>query len=228
METKLDKKRMERVRRSCGFMNGIEVEAEGSRGGLCLSWNDDIKVTLRSFSKWNIDVLIKEADIKEEWMFTGFYGSPYLKDRNPIWNFLRRLGDFNEILYSFEKSGGVQRDQKRMETFRETLEDYHLMDVGYSGVWFTWERGNLPETNIRKRLDRGIANEKWMKLFPMGIIQYLPYSTSDHCPLLLNTKTSNAFTGSRRFHFEAWWTIEESLEKVIRDFWESDKRQVNG
>ncbi|KAA3466302.1 expansin-A1-like [Gossypium australe] len=82
IETKLDKKRMERVRRSYGFMNGIEVEVEGSQGGLCLAWKVDIKVTLRSFSKWHIDVIIKEDDVQEEWRFTGFYGSPYLKDKN--------------------------------------------------------------------------------------------------------------------------------------------------
>ncbi|KAA3474806.1 Endonuclease/exonuclease/phosphatase [Gossypium australe] len=190
METKLDKNRMEKVRRRCGFMNGIEVEVEGSRGGLCLAWKKEISVNLRSFSKWHIDALIKEDNVKEEWRYTGLYGSPYLKDKNTVWNLLRRLdqeanypwlveGDFNEILFSFEKSGGVQRDNKRMKAFRETLEDCQLVDIGYSS--------------------------------------HLPYSSSDHCPILLDTNKSNAFTGSRKFHFEALWTMEESLEEVIRE-----------
>ncbi|KAA3486648.1 BEACH domain-containing lvsC [Gossypium australe] len=83
------------------------------------------------------------------------YGSSYLKYKNIAWNLLRRLGqednypwlvegDSNEILYSFEKSG-VQRDQKRMKVFKEMFEECQLMDIGYSSVWFTWERGNLPE-----------------------------------------------------------------------------------
>ncbi|KAA3457985.1 reverse transcriptase [Gossypium australe] len=231
-ETKLNQKCMEKVRRSCGFNSGIDIEAEGSRGGLCLTWKSDIVVTLRSFSKWHIDVIVREGSIQQEWRFTGFYGSPYLKDRRFAWNLLRRLsqgcnhpwlvvGDFNEILYSFEKSGGVPREQKRMEAFRDTLEECQLMDIGYSGVWFTWERGNLPETNIRERLDRWVANEAWLLLFPMRNIQYLPHSTSDHCPLLLSTDNSSTFSGSRRFHFEAWWTTEESFEGLIREFWES-------
>ncbi|KAA3489774.1 expansin-A1-like [Gossypium australe] len=77
METKLDKKRMENVRRSCGLLNGIE--------------KDDIEVTLRSFSKWNLDVLVKEDGNQEKWWFTGLYGSPYLRDQNLVWNLLKRL-----------------------------------------------------------------------------------------------------------------------------------------
>ncbi|KAH1108543.1 hypothetical protein J1N35_012311 [Gossypium stocksii] len=44
METKLNKKCMEKVRRSYGFMNGIEVEADGSRSGLCLAWMGDTSI----------------------------------------------------------------------------------------------------------------------------------------------------------------------------------------
>ncbi|MFQ6656241.1 hypothetical protein Gotur_026440, partial [Gossypium turneri] len=74
-------------------------------------------------------------------------------------------GDFNEIMYGFEKKRGLLRDERRMKTFRNVLEDCHLMDVGYSGNWFRWERDNLPETNIQERLDRGVANEEWMTMF---------------------------------------------------------------
>ncbi|KAG8486820.1 hypothetical protein CXB51_020301 [Gossypium anomalum] len=80
-----------------------------------------------------------------------------------------------------------------MEAFCSTLEDCQLMEIGYSGAWFTWERGNLPETNIKEKLDRGVANEKWMNLFPSGGIQHLPHSMSDHC-LLLNTNSDNIYT----------------------------------
>lgn len=45
METKLDKKRMEKVRQHNGFMNGVDVNVEGSYGGLCLAWKDNILVT---------------------------------------------------------------------------------------------------------------------------------------------------------------------------------------
>ncbi|KAA3483544.1 reverse transcriptase [Gossypium australe] len=99
-----------------------------------------------------------------------------------------------------------------MEAFKETLEECQLVDIGFSGVWFTWEMGNL-----------GVANEKWFKLFPLSILQHLPFSTSDHCPILLNTKKSLSSKRSGKFHFEAWWTMEEDLEKVIWNSWETNE-----
>lgn len=62
-------------------------------------------------------------------------------------------------MFSSKKNGGALRDEKRMETFRGVLNDCQLVDVGYSRPWYTWEWGNLPEINIRERLDRGLANE---------------------------------------------------------------------
>lgn len=62
MEAKLNKNRMEKVRRSCGFNCGIEVDVDGSRGGLCLAWKDNVDVCLCSYSKNHIDVLIHEVN----------------------------------------------------------------------------------------------------------------------------------------------------------------------
>lgn len=108
-------------------------------------------------------------------------------------------GDFNEILYSYEKHGGAPRVESRIEAFREALGDCLLEDVGYSGVWFTWDRGISPETNIRERLDREVANDKWKLLFPAGIIKHLTPPMSDHCPILVNTNCRDNHKSNERF-----------------------------
>lgn len=59
-------------------------------------------------------------------------------------------GDFNEILYAFEKNGELPRDERRMEDFQDALVDCGLYDMGFSVPWFTWERGNLLTMNIRE------------------------------------------------------------------------------
>ncbi|KAA3482830.1 BEACH domain-containing lvsC [Gossypium australe] len=55
-----------------------------------------------------------------------------------------------------ENVGRVLKEEIRMEAFRKALDDCKLGDVGYLRIWFTWERGNLPETNIKETLDRGL------------------------------------------------------------------------
>ncbi|KAK5776152.1 hypothetical protein PVK06_044111 [Gossypium arboreum] len=54
--------------------------------------------------------------------------------------------------------GGL-REEARMEVFRRTLESCELVDISYSGPWFTWERGQLLENNVRERIDRGVVND---------------------------------------------------------------------
>ncbi|KAK5832121.1 hypothetical protein PVK06_015921 [Gossypium arboreum] len=110
----LGKSHMKRERYNCGYPHGVEVDPEGMRRGLCLAWRKEICVTLKSFSKRHIDVLIDDSEVSCEWRFTGFYGSPYAQDRDASWTVLRNLstgegipwmvcGDFNEIMYGFEK-----------------------------------------------------------------------------------------------------------------------------
>lgn len=62
METKLDDRKMEKVRSRCGFPNGVKISAEDFGGGLYLGWKENILVSLGSFSKYHIDVTIKETD----------------------------------------------------------------------------------------------------------------------------------------------------------------------
>ncbi|XP_052485232.1 uncharacterized protein LOC128040503 [Gossypium raimondii] len=136
-------KRMEKIRRSCGFHFGIDVDSIGSRGGLSLAWRGNVSIALQSFPNRHIDVIIGEEGDGEKWIFIDFYGSPYSYDREESWNLLQQLqnqgdnpwlvcGDFNEILYSFEKKGGLPREKRRMEAFRKALEDCSLVDLSYS------------------------------------------------------------------------------------------------
>lgn len=68
---------MKRVRRSCGYVNGIEVGSDGTKGGLCLAWRNDVSITLRNCSKRHINVIIEHDKVMNKWRFIGFYGTPY-------------------------------------------------------------------------------------------------------------------------------------------------------
>ncbi|KAA3480026.1 reverse transcriptase [Gossypium australe] len=143
----------------CGYANKIEVDLDGIRGGLCLARRNEVCITLRNYSKTHVDAMVEDNEVRGKWRFIGFYGTPYVQDRDDSWVVLRNLhngeeihwfvcGDFNEIMHGFEKKEGLPRDERRMEIFCNVLANCQLMDVGFSENWFTWEGGNLPETNI--------------------------------------------------------------------------------
>lgn len=114
IETKLQSISMVRIRQSCDFPNGFEVDSMDSQGGLSLGWKHNVSVTLRSFSGSHIDVLITDDWDGNYWQCTGFYGAPHEQGCVTSWQLLRQLNDclnillvvfenFNEILFSFKK-----------------------------------------------------------------------------------------------------------------------------
>ncbi|KAG8491705.1 hypothetical protein CXB51_015144 [Gossypium anomalum] len=139
METKLSASRMENVRRRCGFLNGVEVAAKGSKGGLSVGWND-------------------------------------VREKARTWELLRTLGrdntlpwlvggDFNDILFSNEKQGGILTKEARMEAFRQPLESCQLWTVEDSceaEVKKLWESslGSFPTRMLA--LAKGL--QKWARL----------------------------------------------------------------
>ncbi|MBA0824615.1 hypothetical protein Goarm_021271 [Gossypium armourianum] len=99
---------------------GIKGQANGTRGGLSLSWRSELSGTLKSFSNNHIDVSIEKKEVGAIWRLTGFYGAHKARGRS---------------------EDGLPRDQGRMEEFQSVLSECQLKDVGYVGRWFTWERG---------------------------------------------------------------------------------------
>ncbi|GMI93032.1 hypothetical protein HRI_002972500 [Hibiscus trionum] len=109
-----------------------------------------------------------------------------------------------------------------MDRFGAVLEECSLLDLGYIGPWFTWEKGRFSSTNIRERLDRGLANNAWWDLFPDYQLRHLAHSFSDHCPLLLNIgKNSAAPNRIWHFRFESAWLLEDSCAPEVERLWNS-------
>ena len=69
------------------------------------------------------------------------------------------FSDFNEIVYSYEKSGGLERDGKHMANFRDCLDKCGLFDLGYVGQCFAWCNEWHGEQRTKLKLDRMVANE---------------------------------------------------------------------
>jgi hypothetical protein len=183
----------------------------------------------------HIDVDITESD-GFKWRFTGIYGEPRADKREETWRLLRTLhlqeklpwvcmGDFNEILYSFEKQGGLPKPQIQMERFRDALNFCNLNDLGFEGDVFTWRNNNYRVDGfIRERLDRAVANPEWCARFPnYKVVNGCP-EHSDHRPVILSVDHTYRRCKPRpnllNKRFEARWLLEDDCEKVVNSAWE--------
>lgn len=105
-------------------MHCFAVDAVVRSGGLALFFNDDINIQLLSYCCGNIDTLCNINEMGNSCYVTGFYRNPS-NLRPHLWILLQRLrthrtlplicfGDFNEILYAWEKDGGNDRCLEQM------------------------------------------------------------------------------------------------------------------
>jgi hypothetical protein len=148
----------------------IVKDCVGRSGGLAIFWRKGINVHVRGISRLYIDGFL--------WRFTGFYGEPEGENKSLSWRALRTLhaarrrpwlcmGDFNEVLLSCEKEGGVPRSQACLDRFWEALEACDLADLGFEGDPLMWRNNShTSERHIRERLDRAVANAEWTSRFP--------------------------------------------------------------
>lgn len=99
---------------------------------------------LQSFLTSHIDVQIVGDNEELVWRFTGFYGHLVKSLHSQSWDLLRELvwdnalswivmGDFNEVLFTYEKQGGHLCDERNMVAFKALMNEYDLFDVGNQG-----------------------------------------------------------------------------------------------
>ncbi|KAL3520105.1 hypothetical protein ACH5RR_018254 [Cinchona calisaya] len=99
--------------------------------------------------------------------------NPYNYSSNPR-NDMRELaqrdimtiGDFNEVLSLKETVGTFERTNWKIRVFRQTLEYCNLTVLDFIGYPFTWLRYRRGHGASRTKLDRVLANNELMNIFP--------------------------------------------------------------
>lgn len=113
-----------------------------------------------------------------------------------------------------------------MMKYRDTMNNYNLIDLGCFGSKFTWF--NKRRINpIYERLDRVLANSDWIDIFPECCAKNFPRMSSDHNPVLLllnNSPTSFA----KSFRFEPMWLTEPGFNQWLSSKWASYQDSLPG
>lgn len=134
------------------------------------------------------------------------------------------FGDFNCILAHSEKQGGGPKNQHEINGFRLVVDYCHLQDIRYEGYPFTWSNNRVGEDNVQERLDRFLASDEWLSLYPCSMVEHLPRRRSDHVPLkiVIQKQLQVSERGKKRrraFRFEKEWLRDEGCGEIVKEAW---------
>jgi hypothetical protein len=230
-ETKVQPQAIQSTFNRLGYPFLLQVPPSGLRGGLVVAWKPGVEAEPVILDQNQISCLIYSDPPHNRWLLSCVYAPPTREKRAEFWHKLSltgnsfggswlAFGDFNAVLYAREKSGGRGLGSSSSNVFADFVNINGLVDLGFNGNPFTWSNHRQGMHNIRERLDRGLANQNWLHLFPNALVYHLPAVESDHTPMILSTSgTYNHLP--KPFRFEAFWIRDPSCIDVVVNAWDT-------
>lgn len=127
------------------------------------------------------------------------------------------LGDFNSIINSQEKVGGVPVRPFHFMDLLQCVTNAGLFDLRYSGHTLTWT--NKQDDRICSKLDRVLCNTEWLGEYMDCEAQFLnPGAISDHTPMVI-TSVHQKTQKKKTFRFYNLWVEEEGFQEVVANAW---------
>ena len=124
------------------------------------------------------------------------------------------IGDLNSVSKSSEKKGGSSNGINSSRSFHHFVFEVGTIDLEFSGPKFTWTNKRVRWANVHERLDRGLCNVDWQRIFPNVGVRHLSAHNSNHNPIVFDTHLDLS-KGVKPFRFEAMWTRDDSSLDVV-------------
>ncbi|XP_049399718.1 uncharacterized protein LOC125863743 [Solanum stenotomum] len=203
-------------------------------GKILLFWSNEITSHILENHEQHITRNFKHPNLTEQFMMSFIYAKCEDHMRRPLWDRLLfyasmhvpycTIPNFNLITSIEEKLWGMPYNMNKSFEFISVIEACGLIDLGYTGLPFTWCNRRDAQATVWKRLDRSMVNDKWLEVMPQTTIDHLSCVSSDHSPLLMVlTRTKESHT--KYFKFLHFWVDNDSFMKIVQQFWD---KGVNG
>lgn len=72
-----------------------------------------------------------------------------------------------------------------MNEFKDCVEALYIEDINQTGLQFKWNQRPNSDMGILKKLDRVMANDKFINVFTNTYAEFCAYRISDHSPTIL-------------------------------------------
>ncbi|XP_023917864.2 uncharacterized protein LOC112029415 [Quercus suber] len=232
METKVCGDRARRIVDRLPMDGAIIANSIGLSSGLWLLWDSSqVDVVELSSTKQEIHATVSFSS-KPLWLLSSIHGSPRFAERCLLWENLNSIaelhampwviaGDFNEVLMGDDKFGGRLVNLGKALRFQECLDNYNMIDIGFSRPRYTWSNRRPLSRLIQERIDRVFLNAEWNSLYPEAAVFHLEMTESDHCPVKLCMDNNRTVQFLKPFRFQPMWLSHPSFSGVVRDAWSS-------
>lgn len=129
--------------------------------------------------------------------------------------------DFNIIRNESEKVGGLLQASWAKADFNGCIHDCALLDLPFKGNRLSWCNGRLGGRRIWARSDRVLVNMQFLNLFGDANISYLPKTSSDHSPMLMQLFSYREVC-AWPFRFLLMWGSHDGFLPLVRQVWEAN------
>ncbi|XP_059436754.1 uncharacterized protein LOC132169808 [Corylus avellana] len=126
-------------------------------------------------------------------------------------------GDFNVVLSLAEKWGSDKLSSYEIE-FGQCVNDLEVLDLNFSGCFYTWTNKSEEPWFVARKLDRVLANVNWMSSFGSTAVEFLSGGVSDHSPAIISAGSLQSF-GPKPFKFYNFWLEHEGFLDWVKEGW---------
>ncbi|XP_057779903.1 uncharacterized protein LOC130998504 [Salvia miltiorrhiza] len=202
--------------------------SEGRAGGIVCLWNREV---FEASSTWDLPGAVvvngryKEGDIL--CCIINVYAPIGSGDKRILWDALSSiveqntdrsvciLGDFNSVRRRDERVGsGEAFGVVDARSFEEFIRENDLEEIKTQGRKFTWYK---PNGKCKSKIDRFLVNENWLAAWEGTSARGLQRSISDHCPIILTTRSED--WGPIPFRFLNAWVNHSEFEEMVKQVW---------
>ncbi|XP_057871955.1 uncharacterized protein LOC131078305 [Cryptomeria japonica] len=207
------------------------VDSIGASGGLGIMWKKNL-VAFTCHTKMQnwMAGKVRALSLNIEFFIINVYGPIPTDKKRLVWQeiecFLNNQdekhiiigGDFNTILYSTDKSGGIKTIRQPQRDFANWINNNNLLEIRTEMGFHTWNNRRKGFSNIAETLDRLFLKGDLTDLKTELKTTVFLWSGYDHYSMLLELMGEAKKTGCP-FKFEMMWFTHEDFLRNIQKWW---------
>ena len=190
-------------------------------------WKNELDVQVVRMSSQFVSLCITEGS--NHFLGNFIYAKCNRLERQLLWEELNSdrmggepcffAGDFNVIRSDIERCGGRPRNRVAIDEFNRWIHQGGLLEMNSQGGKFTWCNGQQGLSRAWAKLDRVLLDANFLSLFPTAHCLYLPRTTSDHCPMVIEFLSDPFSYGPPPFRFQQMWVEHPDFMTLVQKVW---------